>query len=196
MDDTLARRSPLQDWNSRLESLSGSVRISEEPFVTMIDLWVDSSAAGGVAATSALGIEALPTAPCTVIDSPDATIVWFGPQEWLITSTTRAGAELEDVLRTAVAEHGGAAVDVSAQRTTIRLRGDRARNLLAKGCSLDLHPSVFGVGAAAQTMLGKAAIVLIPLNDNGTDYRIIVRSSFARYLTEWLIDAAGEFAVR
>ncbi|HEY6575491.1 MAG TPA: sarcosine oxidase subunit gamma, partial [Mycobacterium sp.] len=52
---------------------------------------------------------------------------------------------------------------------------------------------VFGSGAAVQTILGQAAVVLIPLSDNGTDYRILVRSSFARHLAEWLIDAAEEF---
>ena len=77
----------------------------------------------------------------------------------------------------------------------MRLRGEHARDVLAKGCSLDLHPTVFGPGAAAQTMLGLAAVVLIPLNDTGTDYRILVRSSFARYLADWLIDAAEEFGV-
>ena len=70
-----------------------------------------------------------------------------------------------------------------------------SRDVLAKGCSLDLHPSVFGPGAAAQTTLGLAAVVLIPLDDNGTDYRILVRSSFAGYLADWLLDAAEEFGV-
>src|SRR5689334_16198149 len=73
--------------------------------------------------------------------------------------------------------------------------GAHARDVLAKDCALDLHPSVFRPGAAAQTMLGLAAVVLIPLADNGTDYRILVRSSFARYLAEWLVDAAEEYAV-
>ena len=82
---------------------------------------------------------------------------------------------------------------MSAQRTTLRLRGDHTRDVLAKGCSIDLHPTVFGPGAAVQTMLGQAAVVLIPLSDNGTDYCILVRSSFAGYLAEWLIDAAQEF---
>jgi sarcosine oxidase subunit gamma len=67
--------------------------------------------------------------------------------------------------------------------------------VLAKGCSLDLHPSVFGPGAAAQTMLGLAGVVLIPVDDSGTDYRILVRSSFARHLAEWLVDAAQEYTV-
>ena len=64
-------------------------------------------------------------------------------------------------------------VDVSAQRTTLRLRGEHARDLLAGGCSLDLHPRVFGRGAAAQTLLGQAGVVLMALDDTGTHYQIV-----------------------
>jgi sarcosine oxidase subunit gamma len=195
MADTLTHRSPLQDWDSRFTNLPESVQVTEEPFTAMVDLWVDPSGAGGAAAANALGVGALPTAPSTVTDGCDNTVIWFGPQEWLITSASHSGEDLEGRLRAAVAEYGGAAVDVSAQRTTIRLRGTHARDVLAKGCSLDLHPSVFGPGAAAQTMLGLAGVVLIALDDHGSDYRILVRSSFARYLAEWLIDAAEEFSV-
>jgi sarcosine oxidase, subunit gamma len=196
MAETLVRRSPLQGWDSRFDRLPESVRIHEEPFVAMVDLWVDGSGVGGSAAAAALGVSALPSVPSTMVDGAESTVIWFGPQEWLVTSASQSGEELETRLRDAVAEAGGAAVDVSAQRTTIRLRGADARHVLAKGCSLDLHPTVFGRGAAAQTTLGQAAVVLMALDDTGTDYRILVRSSFARYLAEWLIDAAGEFAVR
>ena len=120
----------------------------------------------------------------------------MGPEEWLITAGARSAAALEAALRAAVGEHGGAAIDVSAQRTTLRLSGPDAREVLAKGCSLDLHPKVFTKGTAAQTMLGLAGVVLIALDDAGTDYRILVRASFARYLADWLIDAAEEFGVR
>ncbi len=91
-------------------------------------------------------------------------MIWFGPEEWLVTSDRSwpARSWSRSCARRSV-EHGGAAVDVSAQRTTLRLRGAHARDVLAKGCSLDLHPTVFGPGAAAQTMLGQAAVVLIPL---------------------------------
>lgn len=195
MADTLNRQSPLQALGTRFSDLPEAARISEEPFVTMVDLWVDPAAAGGAAAAGVLGIATLPTTPSTVTDSTEASVIWFGPQEWLICSTSRGGEELEAALRAAVAESSGAAVDVSAQRTTLRLSGAHARDVLAKGSSLDLHPSVFGPGTAAQTMLGQANVVLIPLNDNGTDYRILVRQSFARYLAEWLIDATAEFAV-
>ncbi len=195
MADTLTRRSPLQGWASRFAELPASTSLVEEPYATMVDLWVDPTGPGNAAAAEVLGLDALPATPSTVVDGTDAAVVWFGPQEWLVTSTTRDGETLEAQLREAIAEHGGTAVDVSAQRTIVRLRGGHARDVLAKGCSLDLHPKVFGPAAAAQTMLGLAAVVLIPLDDNATDYRIIVRSSFAGYLADWLIDAAEDFGV-
>ncbi len=195
MADTLNRQSPFQGWGARFGGLPEAARISEEPFVAMVDLWVNPAAAGGAAAAGVLGIAALPTTPSTITDSTEASVIWCGPQEWLICSTGRGGEELEAALRAAVGESDGVAVDVSAQRTTLRLRGAHARDVLAKGSSLDLHPSAFGPGSAAQTMLGQANVVLIPLNDKGTDYRILVRQSFARYLAEWLIDATAEFAV-
>jgi len=195
MADTLTRQSPLQDFASRFADLPDSTHVSEEPFTAMVDLWADPSGTDGAAAAGVLGIAALPATPSTLIDGPDCTVLWMGPQEWLVTSTALSGNELEARLRESVGDHGGAAVDVSAQRTTVRLRGAHARDVLAKGCSLDLHPRVFGRSAAAQTMLGLAAVVLIPLDHNGTDYRILVRSSFAGYLADWLIDAAEEFGV-
>ncbi|MCV7286671.1 sarcosine oxidase subunit gamma [Mycolicibacterium wolinskyi] len=194
MADTLTRRSPLQKWATRFAALPAEAAITEEPFVTMVDLWVDPSGAGASAAARVLGT-ALPTTPSTCSEGTDSTVIWFGPDEWLVTSTALDGEALETRLHAAVAEYGGVSVDVSAQRTSVRLRGAHARDVLAKGCALDLHPTVFGRGSAAQTMLALAAVVLIPLNDKGTDYRILVRSSFAGYLADWLIDAVEEFGV-
>ena len=195
MADSLTRHSPLEGFARRFAEMPESAAAQEEPFVSMVDLWVDAAGPGAAAAARALGITALPGTASTTATAADTTVIWFGPAEWLITSTAQGPEELESRLRDAVVEHGGAAVDVSAQRTTVRLRGAHARNVLAKGCSIDMHPSVFGSGAAVQTMLGQAAVVLMPLGDNGTDYRILVRSSFARYLAEWLIDGAEEFGV-
>jgi sarcosine oxidase, subunit gamma len=90
-------------------------------------------------------------------------------------------------------EFDGTVVDVSAQRTTVALRGEHALDLLAGGCALDLHPRVFGRGAAAQTLLGQAGVLLMALDDTGTHYQLVVRSSFAGYLTAWLLDAATEY---
>jgi sarcosine oxidase subunit gamma len=192
MADTLERTGPLQPWAAQFAGLPNSVAIVEEPFVTMVDLRVDPSGPGAAAA-ELLGVE-LPAAASTYVKNADTTVIWLGPDEWLVTGTALAGPELEARLREAVAPHGGAAVDVSGQRTTLRLRGAHSRDVLAKGSALDLHPRAFGEGTAAQTMLGQAGVILLAVNATGGDYRILVRSSFARYLADWLLDAAGEYA--
>lgn len=194
MADTLERTSPLLPWAARFAQLSDSVAIVEEPFVTMVDLRVDSAGPGAQAAAELLGVE-LPTTASTYAKSGDTTVIWQGPDEWLVTGTALAGPELEARLREAVAPHGGAAVDVSGQRTTLRLSGSDSRDVLAKGCALDLHPRAFGEGIAAETRLGQTGVILLAVDGSGADYHMLVRSSFARYLADWLLDAAEEYTL-
>ena len=193
MADTLERTSPLQPWAPQFARLPNSVAIVEEPFVTMVDLRVGPFGSGAVAAAELLGVE-LPTAASTYAKNADTTVIWLGPDEWLVTGTSLAGPELEARLREAVAPHGGVAVDVSGQRTTLRLRGPHSRDVLATGCALDLRPRGIGAGAAAESMLGRAGVILLAVDGRGDDYRILVRSSFARYLADWLLDAVAEYA--
>ena len=190
----LARSAPLSAWGDELAALPDGVQITPMPFVAMADLRLDPAGPAAAAVAAYLGVY-LPTTPSTYVDGETATATWLGPDEWLITSPFRTPEELETTLRESVGGDGSDAtvVDVSAQRTTLRLRGEHVRDLLAGGCSLDLHPGVFGRGRAAQTLLGGAAVLLMAIDDTGTHYQILVRSSFARHLTNWLLDAATEY---
>ena len=194
--EPLARTAPLAAWGDALGALPDGVQITPLPFVAMIDIRLDPTGSAAVAVGEYLGV-ALPTAPSTYAESETATAIWLGPDEWLITSPFRTSEQLETGLREAVGAGGpefdGSVIDVSAQRTTVALRGEHARDLLAGGCALDLHPRVFGRGAAAQTLLGQAGVLLMALDDTGTHYQLVVRSSFAGYLTAWLLDAATEY---
>ena len=194
MADTLDRTSPLQPWAENFARLSNSVAIVEEPFVTMVDLRVDAAGPGAQAAAELLGVE-LPMNASIYAKNADTTVIWLGPDEWLVTGTAMAGPELEVRIREAVGPHGGAAIDVSGQRTTLRLSGPHCRDVLAKGCALDLHPRTFSEGTAAETTLGQAGVILLAVDGSGTDYRILIRSSFARYLADWLLDAAEEYTL-
>jgi sarcosine oxidase subunit gamma len=190
--DTLSRISPLHSWSELFATLPDSVQIVPEPFVAMADLRVDPSGPAATAVAAHLGA-GLPTTPSTWVETDTARMIWLGPDEWLVTSPFRSPEVLEAGLRAAVGASGGAVVDVSAQRTTLRLRGAHVRDVLTTGCSLDLHPRVFGPGTAAQTTLGLAGVVLLALDDTGTHFQVVVRSSFARYLANWLLDAALEY---
>jgi sarcosine oxidase subunit gamma len=184
----LLRTHPLEAWSTAFRRLPETVGITVEPYVAMVDVRLGSP---GPEASAALGVD-LPTAPNTWVPAGSGRAVWLGPDEWLLTSATEAPEGLERRVRDAVLPLGGSATDVSAQRIGLRLSGARVRELLAKGSSIDLHPRVFGRGSAAQTTLGQAGVVLLCLAEAGDDYGVLIRSSFAGYLADWLLDAAGE----
>ena len=185
----LLRTHPLEAWSDAFARLPDSVGIAVEPFVAMTDVRLGTA---GSEASERLGVD-LPTVPNTWVPTDRGRAVWLGPDEWLLTSSTEAPEELEARVRAAVVPLGGSAANVSAQRITVRLTGVHSRDVLAKGCSIDLHPRVFGRGSSAQSTLGRAGVVLLALDDAGGDYVVLVRSSFAGYLAEWLLDAALEF---
>ena len=117
------------------------------------------------------------------------TAYWLGPDEWLI-ETDAAQEALPDALRQAVSGDFVSIVDVSDGMVALFLAGPQAVDVLAKGCTLDLHPDTFADGDCAQTTLAKASMV-ISRRDGGFD--ILVRRSFAEYAALWLRHAAGEF---
>ncbi|MHA6616024.1 sarcosine oxidase subunit gamma [Pseudonocardia sp. DLS-67] len=195
----LARTGPLHGWSERFAALPDGVQIIAEPFVAMVDLRLDPAGSATESIFGALAAHlgvALPTTPNTWVRGDTTSVIWLGPDEWLVTSPFSTPEDLESGLR-AVVGAAGAVIDVSAQRTTLSLRGEHVRDVLATGCSLDLHPRVFGAGSAAQTTIGLAGVVLLALDEGvdggATHYEVLVRSSFARYLAAWLLDAASEY---
>jgi sarcosine oxidase subunit gamma len=117
-------------------------------------------------------------------------VLWLGPDEWLVAG---GSADLPERLRAALAGVHAAVVELSASRAVFELTGPAARDVLAKGCALDVHPRAFGPGQCAQTGLARAAVILEQV-DAAPTFRIFVRRSFARYLATWLADAAAELA--
>ncbi|HEX9584259.1 MAG TPA: sarcosine oxidase subunit gamma family protein [Gammaproteobacteria bacterium] len=147
------------------------------------------------AAKAVLGVP-LPTRPNTASEvKKGCCLLWLGPDEWLAAVPGgREGQVIAD-LYAALPEVHFAAVDASSSRTVIRLSGDRARDVLMKGCSLDLHPAVFAAGQCAQSSLARCHVLLHQTGDT-PDYDVYVHRSFADYLWRWLEDAAAEYGVR
>jgi sarcosine oxidase subunit gamma len=115
-------------------------------------------------------------------------VLWLGPDEWLVVGEGEA-PDLLPRLERAVADRRAALDDLSSSRTVIDLRGPGARDLLAAGCGLDLHPRAFTPGQCAQTLLARVPVILDHIDD-APHYRLLVRRSYARWLIDWLIDAA------
>jgi sarcosine oxidase subunit gamma len=121
--------------------------------------------------------------------------LWLGPDEWLVVTAPGTESALATELETAMGRRHGAVVDVGEGRSIMTIAGKQARRVLAKGCSLDLHPRVFGPGDCAQSRLAQATIILHQTAD-APAYDIYVGRSFAEYLWAWITDAAAEYGYR
>uniref|UniRef100_UPI003F49A685 sarcosine oxidase subunit gamma n=1 Tax=Cupriavidus yeoncheonensis TaxID=1462994 RepID=UPI003F49A685 len=130
-----------------------------------------------------------PAAPNTVARSTGYDVLWLGPDEWLVRSNGPVPAGvLEPKLAEAIAGAYAAAVDVGSGYTVLEISGERVRDVLARGCPLDLHPRVLKSGQCVQSHYFKASIVLVP---TGADrFEIVVRRSFADYFCRIMLDAA------
>ena len=181
--DTVSAGSPVED---------AAVVISELPFLGHLNLRGDSVDTGFTnAAEAALGL-VLPTEPNTVAVNGEMLALWLGPDEWLVVTPPSAQTRLSESLEAALDGKHAAVTDVTGGQTVITLSGPRARDVLAKGCPLDLHPAVFKPGHCAQTLVAKANVT-IRCVDGSPAFELIVRRSFAEYMALWLHDAAQDY---
>jgi len=189
-------RGPLPGAADRFAAVTrasgGALRLAELPFLAQLNIRLDAKGAALDAVGLALGLP-LPVEPNTAVRVGELTALWLGPDEWLVVGAPGTQRDLEGRIRAAAGEEPVSVTDVSAQRTTLLIAGPGARDLLAHGCSLDLHPRVFGPGRCAQTNVARAQVVLVARDQPGSGFWVLVRSSFAGYFTDWLLDAAVEY---
>jgi sarcosine oxidase subunit gamma len=196
MSESLVRRHGLEPF---LHEVGGSpaneagVRVTIRGDLGHINLRGCTSDAAFVQTVRQQLGQALPLQPNTVA-AERHRVCWLGPDEWLIV-TEAAGAEaLVGGLERALSGKHASVNDVSGGYVTLMLNGAACRELLAKGCTLDLHPRAFAVGDCAQSGLARAN-VLVALVDDAPTFMIVVRRSFADYLGRWLIHAGRDTGV-
>ena len=192
MSSSVPRRSPLGAIQSAA-SPPPDGQLVERPFLTHLNLRLDPGNAESLAAVHrVLGVQ-LPLTANTTTVTDDLAAIWLGPDEWLLLTDHQSDALAED-LQAALAGCFASVVDTSAGQTVIRLSGPSTLDILARGCALDLHPTVFPPGACAQTLLARAQALLIAVDATPT-IDIIVRRSFAPYVAAWLHDSAHQFGL-
>jgi sarcosine oxidase, subunit gamma len=188
------RRSPLADYRDRFVALSAATRgdivVREVPFLAEINFRADLSDADIMQQfVSTLGF-ALPIVPNTTTSQNDRRALWLGPDEWLLVGPDGHQEALEQALRDGLNGAFGSIVDVSANRTVLEIGGPKARELLALGVPIDLDARSFGPDRCAQTLFAKAQVIIENRAEQAFD--VYVRTSFASYLGDWLLDAAAK----
>lgn len=169
------------------------VALSERRFLAKINLRGKPTKRFREVVAQALGCEP-PMKPNTVATAGELAVLWLGPDEWLVVGPAGREAALADTLRGDLGRFHAAVTDVSEGRTVIALSGPHARDVLRKGCPLDVHPRAFKTGDCAQTTLAKAIVILHRTGD-APAYDVYVERSFADYLWSCLEDAAEEYGL-
>ncbi len=196
--DPAGRISPLDHFRKTNAGFAlgegAGVVIAEKPFLGHLNLRGDASDSAFTAGADRALEFALPVEPNTVSGGDGKRALWLGPDEWLIVTPQDEKAAVADALAEALSGVFSSVTDTSGGQTLITLSGERAREVLAKGCSLDLHPRAFGEGMCAQTIVAGANVTLRWAGPRPS-FDLIVRRSFADYLAQWLYDAALEYGV-
>jgi len=140
--------------------------------------------------TARYGLE-LPST-CRAVGGAVHTFLWAGPGQWL--AVAQHGESFADLSGAA------AVIDQSDARAALRLTGPNVRDMLAKGCMIDLHPSAFPPGAAALTSIAHIGIHLWRIDErlDGGDpaFDLLVARSMAASFWSWAAASAAEFGYR
>jgi sarcosine oxidase subunit gamma len=116
----------------------------------------------------------------------------LGPNEWLLIGPEGDAEIIPGQIEAALAGHFHTLVDIGHRNVAIEVSGRHAVEVLNSGCPLDLATAAFPAGTATRTLMGKAEIVLMRLDD-GPTYRVECWRSFAQYVLGFLNEAAREF---
>ena len=139
-----------------------------------------------------------PDAPNSFVETwfgeEGAVIAWSGPEEWFVIGQEEGTSGLRVALRQAIPETDGAVVDVSSGFTLFSLEDRQARDLIAAGCPIDVHPRAFGPGRCAQTLFAGVGITLLQ-RDEMPRFEMMVRRSHAHWLWRWMEASAELVAV-
>lgn len=153
--------------------------------LALIDVRGNPANAGFIASAQSMLGASLPVKPNTTAGGTHCKILWLGPDEWLLVGRDRSRVNER------LAIEGAHLTDVSSGRAAWRVTGPRTLDVLAKGCSLDLHPRAFPSGHCAQTSLAHVGVLLHRLDV--TSFEVYCARSYAQHLWHWFAEAASEF---
>jgi sarcosine oxidase, subunit gamma len=135
---------------------------------------------------------AVTATPNRAVTADNLTVLWHGPGQWLIVRTRNSPPLADELAR--LCGEAAAVVDLGHARTVLRFTGEGARDLLARGTSIDLRLAHFAPGACALTALGKVGALIHVVAPATID--VYVARSYAQALVEWLEHSAGDMDFR
>jgi sarcosine oxidase, subunit gamma len=111
------------------------------------------------------------------------------PERWLlILPPARPGASA--LRMQGLCGEAGAAIELSSGLAALKVDGAQAREVMKRGCRLDLAPAAFPAGSAAASAMAQVAVILAALPSG---LLLLTPATTARHLREWLAATARPF---
>jgi sarcosine oxidase subunit gamma len=187
-------RSALAEFAAALPSFRRggeiALELQEVAHAHIIELAQPRPGAAFAAILGKLGAERLPrTGESGSFDG--SFLLGIGPERWLLIGSDAAASGSRGAAL-ALGDAFEVSVEAGDAWAQFSIRGSAAIEFLAKGCVLDLHPSIFLPGSCAVTRFAQLRCILHRVPGG---YRLLVGRSYASSLAEWLVEAAAEFSL-
>ncbi len=128
-----------------------------------------------------------PEATMLVNSNKDTRILWSGPSNWLLVSTKK---DILNSVQKICDNKNFAVTDLSHSRAIIELKGSNSKEVLKKGCPINLNE--FKVNNCANSVFHGITITIDMVSDDPETFRIFALRSFGESLYHSITDACLE----
>ncbi len=129
--------------------------------------------------------------PGLVLDSQEGAWFWTAPGEWLVAVTAGAEEQSLSALRSRLGSEGVACSIVTDSHVVLEISGVAAREVLARGSTVDFHPVNFPTGKCLLTQFAGLPVLLATLPGRDT-FILFADRSVGQYLIEWFKSASSD----
>ena len=128
-----------------------------------------------------------PEVPMQVNSNKDTRILWSGPSNWLLVSTKK---DILNSVQKICDDKNFAVTDLSHSRAIIELKGSNSKEVLKKGCPININE--FKVNNCANSVFHGITITIDMVSNDPETFRIFALRSFGESLYHSITDACLE----
>ena len=134
----------------------------------------------------------LPIEPNVRIFNNNISIMWLGPNEWLVITPENEKDGIISLLESNLNPQKTAITDVSFNRTILRLEGEKVFTLLSKFLVANLEKILKTNFSVAQTIFIKIPVLFVRNNtdEEPTSLDLHLNRSHTKYVYELLVDGS------
>jgi sarcosine oxidase subunit gamma len=123
-----------------------------------------------------------------VSSNKDTRILWSAPNTWLVVSRKK---DIIKTIKKKCSNEDFAVTDISHSRSTIQIKGPKAKEVLKKGCPINFNE--FEKSNCAGSVFHGINIVIDCIENNPQTFNLITLRSFGESFYHHVTDASLEF---